>query len=243
MVNKKLKEKELISASNISSALKRLANKKMASKALSFFKTSPGQYGHGDKFLGIRVPKVREIAAKSKPKIKEINKLLSSPWHEERLVALIILNNYYKQANKEEKIFLENFYLKNLNKVNNWDLVDSSAHQILGERLAKNKKLFIKLLESSNLWYRRVAIVGTYKTIKENNFSLIIKAAEKIIKNKEKEDLIHKATGWMLREVGKRDKKTLIDFLKKYSFIMPRTMLRYAIEKMSKKERQAWLKK
>ena len=202
-----------------------------------FFKTGKGQYGEGDIFLGIKVPIQRKIA-KSYTDIsfKDIQKLLNSKIHEYRLTGLFIL------IEKEDKEKVFNLYLKNTKNINNWDLVDLSAPKILGGYLKDKKRdILYSLAISDNLWERRISIVSTFAFIKENDFKDTIKIA-KILLN-DKHDLIHKAVGWMLREVGKRDKELEKSFLNKYYRNMPRTMLRYSIEKFNPKEREFYMKK
>ncbi len=204
-----------------------------------FFKTGKGQYGEGDIFLGVTVPDQRKIAKKYKDvNLKVIKELLSSKIHEERLTGLLILLEKYKKNKKE--IF--EFYSKNIKYVNNWDLVDLTSHNIIGDYiLNKNKDLLYKLAKSKNLWKKRIAIVSTYKFIKNNKFQDTIKISEILINDKH--DLIHKATGWMLREVGKRNLKLIETFLNKHHKKMPRTMLRYTIEKFENNKKLFYMKK
>jgi len=208
-----------------------------------FFKTGKGQYGEGDIFWGLSVPQSRIIAKKYKDlNLVEIKKLLESPIHEIRLIALLILVERFMVGDVIEQRIISDFYLKNTKHINNWDLVDLSASKILGAWLLdKDPKIIYKLVGSNNLWERRVAMITTYAFIKANNFKHTIKLAEKLLNDEH--DLIHKAAGWMLREMGKKSKPDLIKFLEKHSAEMPRTMLRYAIEKLGEKERQYFLKK
>lgn len=205
-----------------------------------FFKTGKGQYGEGDIFLGITIPESRAIAKKyADLSFKEIQSLLKSKIHEERLIALLILVENYKKLN-EEKIV--NFYLENTKYINNWDLVDLSADKIIGHYLFdKQKDILYQLAQSENLWERRIAIISTFHFIKNNQFNETLRIAEMLLKDKH--DLIHKAVGWMLREIGKRDEKALERFLKINHKLMPRTMLRYAIEKFPDEKRFNYLKK
>jgi 3-methyladenine DNA glycosylase AlkD len=222
--------------------LKKHQNKDKAKILQGFFKTKKGEYGEGDIFLGIVVPKQREIAKKFQNlTLDDIQTLLNSKIHEKRLIALLILIEKYKRANQYLKQIIIYFYLKNTKNVNNWDLVDLSAPNILGNYfLDKNREPLYLLAESKILWERRMSIVSTYTFIKNNEFKDTIKIAKILLKDKH--DLIHKAVGWMLREVGKKNKKELIKFLNRYSKVMPRTMLRYSIEKLSEKERKSYLK-
>ncbi len=206
-----------------------------------FFKTGPGEYGEGDLFIGAKVPDTRRVCREFKnlPR-EEIQKLLNSPFHEHRLGAVIVLVNQFKNSQKE----VYEFYLKNVyaGLINNWDIVDSSAHQIVGGYLInKQKDIIYELAQSEKLWEKRVAIIATFHFIKNGDSSTTIDIAEVLLHDKH--DLIHKAVGWMLREVGKRvDEAMLIDFLDKYAREMPRTMLRYSIEKLSESKRQYYLK-
>jgi len=207
-----------------------------------FFKTGKGEYGEGDVFLGIKVPVQRSIAKKyyglSLLKIKE---LLKSKIHEHRLVGLLILDGKYKKAGAEEKENIFNFYLQNLKNVNNWDLVDLSAPNIVGNFLFKrDKKILYKLARSENLWERRIAIISTFTFIREEEFGDALAISELLLNDKH--DLIHKAVGWMLREVGKKDLEILESFLKQHYKKMPRTMLRYAIEKFEEGKRKSYLR-
>ncbi len=218
--------------------IRSVANPEKAKILKNFFKTGKGEYGEGDLFLGITVPQSRKIAIKhSSLPLSQIEKLLKSPIHEERLIALLILVNNYNE-NKEE-IF--NFYINNIKKINNWDLVDLTADKILGAHLIdKDKSILYKLSRSQNLWERRISIIATFHFIKNNQFEETLKIAELLLKDKH--DLIHKAVGWMLREIGKRDLKIEEQFLKQHHKEMPRTMLRYAIEKFPEEKRQDYLK-
>lgn len=207
-----------------------------------FFKTNPGQYGHGDKFIGISVPHIRKVA-KSYTDISllEITELLKSIYHEHRLCAVIILVNKYDKSNEKEKTKIYNFYIKNIQYINNWDIVDSSASQIVGkELLGKDKNLLYRYAKSTDLWKKRIAIISTFWFLK-NKRSLDTYEIAKILLN-DKHDLIHKAVGWMLREAGKNvSTKELEDFLHMYAPVMPRTMLRYSIEKFTKEERHYFM--
>lgn len=208
-----------------------------------FFKTGKGQYGEGDVFLGIKVPVQREIVKKFKDaSLKEIQELLNDEIHECRLTGLLILVNRYVKAENKKKIF--DFYLKNAKRINNWDLVDLSAPNIVGNYLLDKKgerKLLYSLAKSKNLWEKRIAILSTFTFLRNGDYKDTLKISEIFLKDQH--DLIHKAVGWMLREVGKRDKAVEVSFLKKYSKIMPRTMLRYAIEKFGPRERAFFMKK
>jgi 3-methyladenine DNA glycosylase AlkD len=219
------------------------ADKERAKHSQRFFKTGKGEYGEGDIFIGIIVPKQREIAKKFKDlSLDEIQKLLDSRIHEKRLIGLIILVEKYRKANEYLKRIIVYFYLKNTKNINNWDLVDLSASYIIGDYLIdKDRKILYKLAKSKYLWEKRIAIISTATFIRNNEYKDTIKISELLLKDKH--DLIHKAVGWMLREVGKRNKKELTKFLNRYYKIMPRTMLRYSIEKLNKHEREKYLRK
>ena len=223
-----------------------LKNPAKAKILSGFFKTGKGHYGEGDEFYGITVPQTRTLAKKFQNlSLAEIGELIKSNIHEERLCALLILTEEYKNKKtpQEKRQNIKDFYLSNTKYINNWDLVDLSAHYILGEWIyshPKEKTTLEKLANSQNLWEKRIAIISTYYFIKQKQFEDTIKIS-KILLN-DKHDLIHKAVGWMLREIGKRDAQTEEDFLKIYYKKMPRTMLRYAIEKFPEKKRQNYLK-
>ncbi len=208
-----------------------------------FFKTGEGEYGHGDIFAGLTVPQSRKLAKKYKDlQLENIHKLLKSKIHEERLIALLILADRFKKVISVKKKEIFDFYLAHTNYVNNWDLVDLSADQIVGAYLFDHKDITIlfKLAKSKDIWERRIAIIATFAFIKSGRFKETLQIAEILINDKE--DLIHKAVGWMLREGGKRvsmdDEEK---FLKKHYRIMPRTMLRYAIEKFPEEKRRGYL--
>lgn len=214
-----------------------LANPEKALQLQRFFKTQKGQYGEGDIFLGITVPQQRQIAKKfTHLNLNQIQKLLNSKIHEQRLIALLILTNNYK--NNPDKIF--NFYLKNTKQINNWDLVDLSAPNIIGTHLLnKDKSILYKLAKSENLWEKRISIISTFSLIKNNQFQDTIKIS-KILLN-DKHDLIHKSVGWMLRELGKRNQLLLEKFIKQNYNQIPRTTLRYAIERFPENKRKQYL--
>ena len=212
----------------------------------SFFKTGPGEYSEGDKFLGIRIPNLRALVKKSDDlSLSESLTLLRSEWHEERFMALLLMerrferasNNDSKDAVREEIVTA---YLANTRWVNNWDLVDASAPSILGEwLLTRERSVLEKLVLSENLWERRIAIVSTLTLIRAGEFRDALLLTERLLGDRK--DLMHKACGWMLREVGKKDREVLILFLGKHARAMPRTMLRYAIERFPEGERRHWL--
>tara|TARA_Y100000310_G_C20677729_1_gene814063 strand:- start:771 stop:1460 length:690 start_codon:yes stop_codon:yes gene_type:complete len=206
-----------------------------------FFKTGKGEYGEGDIFLGIVVPKQRKVAKKYlNLSLEAIQELFSSKIHEYRLTSLFILIDKYKKSNNKKEIF--DFYLKNTKNINNWDLVDLSAGNILGNYLLeKDKSILYELAKSDNLWERRIAIISTFAFIRDNKFEDTLKISELLLNDKH--DLIHKAVGWMLREVGKKNQEVEEEFLRKYYKEMPRTMLRYSIEKFDEDKREFYLKK
>ena len=226
----------------IRAAIREHADETQAKNLQWFFKTGPGEYGEGDKFLGLKVPVIRKIAnANTDLTFSELQKLLDSKYHEDRLAALLILVKIFPKSGDEEKEKIFNFYLKNTANINNWDLVDLSAPKITGEYLlTRNKDIIFGLAASDNLWERRIAVLTTFRFIKENQYNTSLDICLKLLNDPH--DLIHKAVGWMLREIGKRDLKAEEDFLKIHYKQMPRTMLRYAIEKYPEKKRLAYLK-
>ena len=221
--------------------LKKLSNPKQAEILQKFFKTGKGEYGEGDIFLGIKVPEQRKVADEFQElSLKDLEKLLNSKVHEYRMSALFILIKQYEKGDERERKKIFNFYLKNAKNINNWDLVDISAPKIVGDYLLnKPRKILCKLAKSKNLWERRIAIISTLAFIKNNEFDDTLKIAEILLNDKH--DLIHKAVGWMLREIGKRDQKIEEEFLKKHYLKMPRVMLRYAIERFEEKKRKFYL--
>ena len=226
----------------IQSTLRGLAKKENAEVAQRFFKTGPGEYGEGDKFLGIRVPVLRKLAKEYQAiSVGEAEKLLKSPIHEERLLALFILIRIYSKGAESVKKRIYDLYLDNTEFINNWDLVDTSAEHIVGNFLLdKGKSPLYGLAKSKILWERRISIMATFCFIKRLQYSDTLKISEILLHDKE--DLIHKAVGWMLREVGKRKLPLEEEFLKAHYKDMPRTMLRYAIERFSESKRQRYLK-
>jgi 3-methyladenine DNA glycosylase AlkD len=225
---------------NIIKELKALSTPEKIELLKYFFKTGKNQYAHKDIFWGITVPQIRSIAKKYQEiKIEELLKLLKHDVHEVRLCALLIM--VIKSQNQPKKIF--NLYINNTKLINNWDLIDLSCPKIVGDYLKdKNKDILYKLAKSKSLWERRIAIVSTFAFIKNNDYKDTLKISKLLLKDKE--DLIHKATGWMLRETGKRcSEKILTNFLEEYSIKMPRTMLRYSIEKFSPEKRKYFLQK
>lgn len=208
-----------------------------------FFKTDAGSYAAHDRFMGIRAPTLRKIAKQfSFLTLNDLETLLNSNINEERLLALIILTHKYKKDKLQNKEVIYQFYMKNLKHVNNWNLVDSSAHLIIGAHLwDKDREPLIKLAKSKIMWERRIAMVSTWHFIRQNDLEWTFKIAE-FLQN-DHHDLIHKAVGWMLREAGKRDQNALINFLNQHASNMPRTMLRYSIEKFPEEQRKFYLLK
>jgi 3-methyladenine DNA glycosylase AlkD len=236
-----------MSAARVTKAIQSLASPTQARHLQRFFKTSKGEYGYGDVFLGVTVPQIRKIANEYKDlTLPQIEKLMASKFHEVRFSGLVILTLQFKSSSESivhKKIF--DFYLKQVKaeRVNNWDLVDVSA-PIIGQYLigsGSSNQLLLKLASSKSLWQRRVAIVFTFAFIREGIPQPTLLVAQELLPDEQ--DLIHKATGWMLREMGKRNPIELRRFLEKNVSMMPRTMLRYAIEKFSETERKKWLTK
>jgi 3-methyladenine DNA glycosylase AlkD len=221
--------------------LVRLGNPSDARFLQGFFKTGPGQYGEGDRFLGIRLPDLRKLAAKHRSApLATISSMLRSKWHEERLLALLILILQYGTAGAAQKDAIFRLYLRSTDRINNWDLVDCSAAQIVGAHLFEGGRArLLRLAKSKSLWERRIAIIATAHYIKRGEFADTLKIAR--ILRDDPHDLIHKAVGWMLREVGKRDRAAEERFLKRHAARMPRTMLRYAIERFPERLRRSYL--
>jgi 3-methyladenine DNA glycosylase AlkD len=221
--------------------LRDLARPVVALHAQRFFRTAPGEYGAGDEFLGIRVPVLRNLARTYRDlPDAAVRSLLRSRFHEERLLALLMLVDRYRRADAKRRIAIYRLYVANLDYVDNWDLVDSSASQIVGAHLESRSRAFLyRLARSRDLWRRRVAIMATFHFIRLGEFEATLGLAAILIGDRE--DLIHKAVGWMLREVGNRDRATAERFLAAYYRDMPRTMLRYALERFPARRRRAYL--
>lgn len=230
-----------VSLPTLRSKLRQLASPVHARNLSWFFKTAPGEYGAGDRFIGIRVPVLRRLAREfqSLPH-SDVAVLLRSPIHEERLLALIVLVNASQRADETGRKEIYDFYFAHLDRVNNWDLVDVSAPRIVGRHLEnRSRKILFRLARSKNLWRRRVAVLATFWFIRDSDFADALRIAE-LLRN-DGHDLIHKAVGWMLREIGKRDEAALKQFLDRHAARMPRTMLRYALEKFPRRERKRYL--
>ncbi|MFH1378919.1 MAG: DNA alkylation repair protein [bacterium] len=227
---------------SVQQALRKHASKKKAAILQRFFKTGPGEYGEGDVFAGVTVPQIRSVVKTYRDlPYADIIKLLKSPIHEERLCALLILVQRFSKGSCKDKQKTYEVYLNHIKYINNWDLIDLTACHIVGPYLKdKNKKILYSLANSSSLWERRIAVLATFSYIKDNIYTDSIKIAEILLQDTE--DLIHKAVGWMLREIGKRNQQIEEKFLKKHYKTMPRTMLRYAIEKFPENKRKSYIK-
>jgi 3-methyladenine DNA glycosylase AlkD len=211
--------------------IRKLARPQRAVTHTWFFKTAPGEYGAGDRFLGVTVPQLRALAREYRDMpIKYVVRLLQSTWHEERLLALLILVGQYVRGDARTRQAIHQTYLRNTRSINNWDLVDCSAAQIVGAHLqTRRRTLLRRLARSGSLWERRIAMIATYHYIRQKDFKDALAIAALL--RRDEHDLIHKAVGWMLREIGKRDRRTEERFLRTHAHTMPRTMLRYAVEK------------
>jgi len=233
-----------MTAQLIKEALLRFGNAGKASHATCFFKTGKGEYGEGDRFIGSTVPETRMVAkANSQAPLIELDRLLDDEMHECRLCALMILVAQFKRADERKRKEIVDFYLSRTSRVNNWDLVDLSAYHIVGEWLKdkEDRSLLYQLAESRLLWDQRIAVVSTLAFIRKHDFSDILKLAEMFLTHPH--DLMHKACGWMLREAGKRDEKALTGFMDSYSRVMPRTMLRYAIERLTPEQKRNYMQR
>jgi 3-methyladenine DNA glycosylase AlkD len=222
--------------------LKRRRNPAQAAVLRRFFKTGPGEYGDGDEFWGLTVPQVRAVLASFGPiPLAVADELLASPVHEARFFAVAALVRAYAKGNQAERAEIFAFYLTHTDRINNWDLVDVSAPGVVGRHLppGKGRRWLGRLVKSKVLWERRIAMIATLEHIRQGNLGNTFWLAEKLLADRE--DLMHKAAGWMLREAGKRNESALRDFLARHAPRMPRTMLRYAIEKFPPAQRQAWL--
>jgi len=225
----------------IQKQLERLADSKRAAISIKFFKTGRGEYGEGDLFRGIRVPELRRLArTHAVLSLSRTETLLKSGFHEDRLLALLILVRVYSKGNEDVRQEVFDLYLRNMAFINNWDLVDCSAEYIIGPHISnRSKALLQKMARSNDLWERRIAVLATFHYIKSGRFDHTFQIAKLLLNDKA--DLIHKAVGWMLREIGKRDQSAEETFLKRHYRKMPRTMLRYAIERFPQARRRAYL--
>ncbi len=231
-----------LTAKAMRSELQQLGNEEIAEHSARFFKSGPGEYGEGDRFHGIRVPVLRSCVKKFRgASLRAILSLLKSEWHEERLLAVLALVQEYKNGSPQHKEAIFDAYLANRQYINNWDIVDSSAHLIVGPQLeGRSRQLLYELAASETLWDRRIAMMATYHYIRENDFDDALKIAALL--QDDGHDLIHKIVGWMLREIGNRDLAVEEEFLRGRYQRMPRTMLRYAIEKFPEPRRKAYLR-
>lgn len=231
-----------MTADAISTKLEALTNPGAALFALRFFKTGPGEYGEGDLFRGIRVPELRKLALTlDDVPLPEVIRLLTSAFHEDRLLALLLLIRRYAKGGEPDQEQIYDLYLANTRHINNWDLVDVSAEHIVGRFLrSRDRAPLYRLAGSDSLWERRIAIVATFHFIRHDEFTDTLALAEMLLEDHE--ELIHKAAGWMLREVGKRDQSRAEEFLQIHYRRMPRVMLRYAIERFTEERRRAYLK-
>ena len=231
-----------MTVSDIKEKLRTLADPLIAEHSKRFFKTGKGEYGEGDEFLGIRVPVLRAHAREFRhATLTEIRELLGSRFHEERLFALLLLVRKFEKGSEDERRAVYSLYLENIKHVNNWDLVDGSAPYIVGAWLKdRDKQPIYTLAKSGSLWERRIAIMSTFYLIGKNSFDDALQIS--LLLKHDPEDLIHKAAGWMLREIGKRDMAVEKKFLQQHYRQMPRTMLRYAIERFPEDERKKYLK-
>lgn len=230
-----------MSLDKIREELRNCGNKEQAKLLQRYFKTGPGEYAEGDRFLGIKVPVIRQLAKRFRGlPLHSALELLESPVHEERLLALLMLIEMYRTEDGAGKEKVYKAYLAHTRFINNWDLVDVSAKRIVGAFLTgRDRSPLYTLARSSSLWEKRIAVVSTFHFIEYNDFGDSLKIAEILMKDRH--DLIHKAVGWMLRELGKKDQRVEEEFLKKYCTVMPRTMLRYAIERFPASKRRSYL--
>ena len=223
-----------------------LSDPQTAAVQLRFFKTGPGEYGEGDRFLGVTLPQTRRVVKEFfvRADWKDLEKLFACRWHEARACAVLILVAKFEKAQAEqERKEIFDFYVAHLPRANNWDLIDISAYKIIGAYLAdkKDRSILFTLGKSENLWEQRASIVSTMFLVKRGEFGPTLRLAEQFFTHEH--DLMHKATGWLLREVGKKDERVLRDFLDKYAARMPRTMLRYSIEKLTPEQKKIYMGK
>lgn len=229
------------SAQAVQQRLRELANPEAAKVAQKFFKTGPGQYGEGDVFLGIRMPVLRkEVKAFEGLRLSTCETLLQSAAHEDRMFGLLMMVRLYEKGSESDQAAVYAAYLKHSDRINNWDLVDVTTPQIIGARLvSRSRKILYRLAKSPNLWERRISVLATLYFIRREEYTDTLRLCALLLRDRE--DLMHKACGWMLREVGKRDLASLLNFLDMHTPVMPRTMLRYAIEKLPETQRRAYL--
>jgi 3-methyladenine DNA glycosylase AlkD len=223
--------------------MRALASPEHAAIAQSFFKTGPGEYGEGDVFIGLKVPQVRSLIRACDPLGEaDVLALVRSKYHEERMLGLFCLVRRFERGDEKTRKHVFDLYLANTRWINNWDLVDTSAPHIVGAWLLdRDRAILRRLARSKSLWERRIAVLATQAFIREGQFEDTVEITQSLLEDDH--DLMHKACGWMLREAGKRDVRVLEAFLEKHATQMPRTMLRYAIEKLPERERKAWMRK
>lgn len=223
-------------------ALKPYADPERAQHSQRYFRTGAGEYGAGDRFLGVRVPDTRRVALQFKSlSPADYKMLVASPWHEVRFLALVVLVEQFRGATPEIQEKIYRTYMRHRKGINNWDLVDTSAPVIVGGYYQNRSRAGLhKLSRASDIWDRRIAVLACFRFIRENDFKDVLEIAERMLSDQR--DLIQKATGWMLREVANRDRVVVEMFLRQHCHEMPRTMLRYAIEKFPESRRKAWLR-
>lgn len=228
-------------ARQIEKAIRKEGSKEHAAVMQRFFKTGPGEYGEGDVFVGVKVPRIRKVAKQYRDaEIGQIEELLDSPIHEVRLCAVFIMDLQFDRGDRKQQAALYKLYVRKRQRINNWDLVDGSAHRIVGPYLeTRSRAPLYKWARSEHLWTRRIAIMSTLHFIKQGDFADTLAISELLLRDEH--DLIHKAVGWMLREVGNRDRPVEEEFLKANHREMPRTMLRYAVERFPERRRKAYL--
>ncbi len=228
-------------ADAIERQLRKLSSPNRARVLRRFFKTGPDEYGEGDRFIGLRLEQIRALAREHAGlPLREVERLLESPIHEARVVAVVLLANAYRKSDEKTRERIYRLYLRRSDRVNNWDLVDASAPQIVGMHLlTRSRAPLRRLARSRNLWERRIAIVATHQFIRHGQLDDTLRIAVQLLKDEH--DLIHKATGWMLREVGKRDERVLRKFLDRYAGALPRTALRYSIERLTPAQRRRYM--
>ena len=228
-------------AAEVRKALRVYADEEKANFYPRFFKAGKGEYAEGDKFIGVTVPNQRKVARQFRTiPLREVKRLIRDPIHEHRLTGLLILVEHFQRADEDHQEAIVDFYIDHLECVNNWDLVDATAHKILGTWLVdRDRELLYELAESDHLWSERASVIACLPLIKLQDYDDILRLSEHFLDHPH--DLIHKAVGWMLREAGKQDRAVLEAFLKQHYQRMPRTMLRYAIEKLPEKKRKAYL--
>jgi 3-methyladenine DNA glycosylase AlkD len=232
---------EILTAASLLHALRAHSDPERARHSLRFFRTGPGEYGEGDRFLGATVPQVRAVVRRFRGlPLPQVDRLLSSPWHEARAAAVMLLAEAYSRADPPTRTAIYRLYLRRADRINNWDLVDVSAPHVVGRHLAgRSRRVLLRLVASRSLWKRRIALLATQHFIRLGDLEDTLVLAARVLHDRE--DLIHKAAGWMLREVGEGDRDALRRFLGRHAAEMPRTMLRYSIEKLPAAERRRWL--